>query len=560
MTQITQDIQLKEVIFPPSSSASEQAVSLKCQTSVVVIGANGAGKSRLGSWLELKGPQKEQVHRITAQRSLVFPESTSPVGFRAAQEAFHWAPRPTNWDDQTYEDNKSQLKLNSRYGGSMNYLETAPLNDFDKLLTLLFSDSYTNLLEHEAQQRQSDVLIPIPDNLLRKVQAVWESILPHRKLEFLSGEVRAIPDGHEQIRYPARAMSDGERVIFYLVGQCLCAREGAIIVIDEPEIHLHKAIQDTLWNAIEKARPDCTFVYFTHDLMFAADRIGAVKVCLKDYINGEFNWFSVEPQSGIPEDVYLEVLGSRKPVLFVEGSGSSLDLEIYQLAYPQFSVKPVGSCASVLAATRVFRSLREMHHIECFGIIDRDYLSQDQLDAYAANGIFTPLVAEIENLYLTSGIIRAVASQLLLQPDSVFEDIKNFVIAEFRRTVQAHALDVTRHTVNLKLGQFGSKDASIEAYSTAFRNHVDRIDAQKIYESTLAEANRLIATNDYDGIIKVFNKKDLTKNITRFFNIKGGTYIDKVQEMTKRDLGGIPSHFIEFLPKIHLASPKTTSQ
>ena len=64
-------------------------------------------------------------------------------------------------------------------------------------------------------------------------------------------------------------MSDGERVIFYLIGQCLAASQQGIIVIDEPELHLHKSIQAPLWSAIERLRPDCLFVYFTHDVDFA---------------------------------------------------------------------------------------------------------------------------------------------------------------------------------------------------------------------------------------------------------------------------------------------------
>lgn len=51
--------QTKEMIFPKSESMPEQSVNLNCQTSIVVVGANGAGKSRLGTWLELKGPQRE---------------------------------------------------------------------------------------------------------------------------------------------------------------------------------------------------------------------------------------------------------------------------------------------------------------------------------------------------------------------------------------------------------------------------------------------------------------------------------------------------------------------
>lgn len=355
-------------------------------------------------------------------------------------------------------------------------------------------------------------------------------------------------------------MSDGERVIFYLVGQCLCAPDNAIIVIDEPEIHLHKAIQDTLWNTIEKARSDCTFVYLTHDLMFAADRIGSLKVCLTDYVDSTFSWFTITSQNGIPEDVYLEVLGSRKPVLFVEGVSGSHDSELYQLAYPQFTVKPVGSCASVVAATKVFRSLRDMHRIECFGIVDRDYLVQGQLDAYKNAGVFAPFVAEVENLYLIPSIIKSVASQLLLDMDMVFEEVKDFIMQDFQRMVHSHAMDVTRHRVALGIGQFSSKEPSIHEYITDLNDFLRTIDAEDIYNNALAEAQNLIELKDYENILRIFNKKDLTKNIARFFNIKNATYVEKVKEMAKRELGNIPIHLMEFLPDLASQLPLKDAQ
>lgn len=41
--------------------------------SVVIIGANGAGKSKLGAWIERQS--LENVHRIAAQRNLNFNEN-----------------------------------------------------------------------------------------------------------------------------------------------------------------------------------------------------------------------------------------------------------------------------------------------------------------------------------------------------------------------------------------------------------------------------------------------------------------------------------------------------
>ncbi|MDS9874481.1 AAA family ATPase [Pseudomonas protegens] len=551
-----QAVHKKTIHFPGSVSKPDQTTELTCQTSIVVIGPNGAGKSRLGAWMEMEGPQKDRIHRIAAQRSLVFPESSSPIGIEAARESFHWAKIPANWDRKTFENNKVSLRLKERYGGEMTSIVTAPLNDIGKLLTLLFSDNYNALLKRENEELQTKKLVAAPETLLRKVQSLWEAVLPHRKLEISSGDIRAksihSADGTIPTPYHAKAMSDGERVVFYLIGQCLCAPPDAIILVDEPEIHLHKAIQDALWNSIEKARPDCTFVYLTHDLSFAADRVGAIKICLTDFTNDQFSWFAVEPQQEIPAEIYLEVLGSRKPVLFVEGTAGSIDLELYQLAFPNFTVKPAGGCASVLSATKAFKDLSDLHHLHCFGLIDRDYLDAGQIESYSRSGVYTPLVAEVENLFLVPELISAVAEQLMLSVTNVLKRVEDFVIDMFQRDIESHAMDVMHQRVTLALGRFSSNAKSVSLYSSDFKTHVDKIDAKLIYDEAIQEAQYLIDTRDYRGILRVFNRKGISEQIAHLFEVRRGTYIEKVRELSKRGLGDIPGHLRRYLPDLDL--------
>jgi ABC-type cobalamin/Fe3+-siderophores transport system ATPase subunit len=539
------------ITFPSSASQVGQSQSVECDGSIVVVGANGSGKSRLGAWLEQTGPQRDQVFRITAQKSLIFPESSSPIGIQSARDAFYWAPRPSNWNEQMYEENKGNLRLQARYGGSLTNIETAPLNDFDKLLTLLFSENYATLLAHEDQERATNVLEPIPSSALRRVQDLWEHVLPRRKLKFIGSEVRATVSANATDSYPARAMSDGERVIFYLIGQCLSAPANSIVLVDEPELHLHKAIQTTLWDSVEKARPDCIFVYLTHDLEFAAGRSNATKICLTDYTNGEFSWFSVPAQEEIPEAVYLEILGSRKPILFVEGVVGSHDFSIYQIAYPQFTVKPVGGCSAVVAATKAFRGIKDIHHLECFGLVDRDYLEDGQIESYNRAGIFTPKVAEVENLYLIAPLVAAVAEQLLLDGRQVLECVKDHVISLFQRTISLHAIELTRHKVALQLGRFSSQKDSVVEFSDELRAYVNGIDASKIYSTAMVEATALIDAKNYDAILKIFNKKDLVSGVDRFFDIrKPTTYVGKVHEMAKRGKGDVPRKLLAYLPNL----------
>lgn len=64
---------------------------------------------------------------------------------------------------------------------------------------------------------------------------------------------------------------------FYLIGEVLCAPENSIIIIDEPEMHIHVSLIKHLFDLIETERPDCAFIYLTHSMDFAFSRQSAIK-------------------------------------------------------------------------------------------------------------------------------------------------------------------------------------------------------------------------------------------------------------------------------------------
>ncbi len=199
-------------------------------------------------------------------------------------------------------------------------------------------------------------------------------------------------------KYEARQMSDGERVTVYLMGQALCAPAEAIIIIDEPEIHLHRAIQALLWDKIEEARPDCTFIYITHDLDFAATRTGARKIWLKEFDGTDWVWEEVPQGPALPDALLFQVLGSRRPLLFVEGDETSYDSAVYVALYPNEMVVPRQSCEKVVEATKSMRGLSALHNLKIRGLVDRDRRSDEEVAALRADGVLVADVAEVENL------------------------------------------------------------------------------------------------------------------------------------------------------------------
>ncbi len=115
-------------------------------------------------------------------------------------------------------------------------------------------------------------------------------------------------------------MSDGERVALYLMAQILCVPSQSIIIIDESEVYLHKSIMNRLWDKLEEYRKDCLFIYITHDIQFATVHKNSKKLWVHEYFgNNDWDYEFINGGDDVPEELLLEILGTRKNVLFVEG-------------------------------------------------------------------------------------------------------------------------------------------------------------------------------------------------------------------------------------------------
>jgi len=216
-------------------------------------------------------------------------------------------------------------------------------------------------------------------------------------------------------------------------------------VVDEPELHLHRSIQARLWDAIEAERSDCLFVYLTHGLDFAASRVTATKVWLESYDGTRWDWQKVEEAKGVPEQLYLEILGGRRPVLFCEGDKGSLDYFLFQKAYPDFTVAPCGNAYGVVQATRSFAAFEHLHNYACRGIVDRDFREDAEVEWLKGMSVYVLDHSEIENVLLSEGVLR-VAEPLNLTDDfpKLLEKAKDFVFREMVRDREALVSSIFR--------------------------------------------------------------------------------------------------------------------
>lgn len=461
---------------------------------LVVIGANGSGKTRFGAKIE--EDNHLITHRISAQKSLSIPELVRPKSLDVAKTEFFIGSK--HEIQGVNED--LDFKKRNRWGGNFN---TFLLNDFEKLLVLLHTEEFETLTD----SKEKKVLCPKTN--IDRVKEIWEKVLPHRRLKIKAGVINTYPTGQEANYYNAAEMSDGERVIFYLVAEVVCAPQDTILIIDEPEMHIHKSLVKILFDLIENERPDCSFVYLTHDIDFAFSRQNAIKIWSKSY-EGAFVWDYefLNELMPIPEQLYLEVLGSRNDVLFIEGDNSSIDYEIYEQVYCDNTLKPLGSCDKVIQTVKSFNEQKGFHNIKSFGIIDRDRRLDDDIVRLNKKNIWVLDVAEAENLLLLEGIVKAISGHMGKNPDDIFYKVKNNLLSFFENQLKSQILIHFRETLRremIKASKIEKKEIA-EVIIEVDANY-NGIDKQKIFNTIKVDFEKLLYTSDYEGILRVFNLK-----------------------------------------------------
>jgi hypothetical protein len=101
--------------LPPSISSSLDSVKVRSQSSFVIIGANGSGKTRFGVWIEFSSRARDLVHRIAAQKSLSIPDYFSTSSLNAATNLLRYGYHKENLNDE--QTTPYKRRLTCRYTG-----------------------------------------------------------------------------------------------------------------------------------------------------------------------------------------------------------------------------------------------------------------------------------------------------------------------------------------------------------------------------------------------------------------------------------------------------------
>lgn len=527
------------ITLPKRDGTPGQEV-LQIKNNIVIVGANGAGKTRLGVRIEELMQSQITVHRISAQKALNIPDFAQIKNLEQAEKDLMFGR-----SDQ--HGNLGQ-KTASRWG---NMPATYLLNDYDKLLSLLFAKSAERDRNYTIEARQSQAYREVPKSPIDIIIELWNSILPHRELAFLDGKVTANKAG--QAIYHGKEMSDGERVILYLIGQCISLSDNSVIIVDEPEIHLHKSLVDKLWNKIESLIQNKLLIYITHDLEFASSRTDATKIWVKEYNgNNQWVWEEIPIDEKLPENLMLEIIGNRKNIIFCEGEIGKLDSTVYQLVYPQYHIIPRGGGSKVIEATKAFRANASLHHLTAFGIIDCDYKEEAEITALISHNIHTVSVAEIESLFCIEPILRIISEHLELDAVVKINEVTDFLIDALTTEFDLQVSSKAEKIIEYKLGAYSKEANNEQGLIDGLNTTLGRIDIPAIYEESRILYQSAIDNRDLKKLLLIYNRKSLPNRISGIFGLANGEY----GKLLVRLLKGVRQNEIvialkEYLPELN---------
>lgn len=259
------------------------------------------------------------------------------------------------------------------------------------------------------------------------------------------------------------------------------------------------------------------------------------KIWLQAYDGQNWEWDLVESVDGLPEELLVEILGSRKPIVFIEGENGSFDTSLYRSLLSDFLVIPRGSCTQVIESTKALKSSPQLHHLNVYGIIDRDRRVDAEISSLEAKGVFTLQVAEVENLFCTKEFLAIVSKRLSRNEEDDFNAVVKFVINRLSSELENQISLRTVGEIKFRLNMFDDNTKGAENLYIALTTLTENIDVSEIYQENKALFEGIIETSDYNKLLKTYNRKSLSSQIGVHLGLKGGELPEFVVRIAKTD-------------------------
>ena len=476
----------------------------KIDSTTVIIGANGAGKTSLIN--ELRKNSIDQMYVLPAQKLLCF--------------ATHIQDRNVV-DEDSYitEFNNINLKYET-IDLYLNQIDANFSNTFTKLITLLVKDIIAVATDNFRGKNESSL------SLWQKLEKIWNKIKPEIKFDIDTKNTVVKVEKNGSI-YSINGLSDGERCILFYIGNVLLAPENSYIVVDEPETFLNAAVYNELWDLLISERPDCQFIFASHNMDFVQSRTNATYIwCKKFEAPYDFDYEQLEESQEFQEfplTLLAEVSGTRKPILFCEGTKTSIDYQIYSKLFSEFCfVKPVQGHKQVIQHTKAYNNLQLLHGNTAYGIIDNDWMNESSIQEQKEQNIFVLPFNEVEMMLVDEAVVK---SCLHFDDDKEkqqkFENFQQSIIESCKEKKDKIISLALKKRVDefLEGNCIENNKPTKEDVEEFLKNLVNEFDASSTVDNITFIVEESLNSSDFSAILKICNLKN------EIINHRGNTKI-----------------------------------
>src|SRR5665213_1384134 len=406
----------------------------------------------------------------------------------------HFAPKP--FDNRVLLQYEKQRAYDYAWQWAFNTFEAQYKDIYEFLVGERFH-YYRKLGQHRHREVLKQDAGDTPVDPLKPYDALLQLLFPEYKF---TEPTKDIPD-NLYVELPTRDtipfndLSSGEKEVFFIttffLGQNV---QNAVILIDEPELHLHPELARLLIKTMLSVKPHNQIWVATHN----PEIIDEAGLDHTTFIERDPATRKAIATNGADEDAGVQQLrklfglsgfmGVGRRMVFLEGEESSLDRKIFSRLLPSKSLgiklipaRTVGNVPRINQA--VLAILESSISVSDFYLIrDRDYLTDDLAKKYierAKGRIYVLNRHHIENYILDDDIISLALNELYER--NVTAEI---VCSALKEICRQNSLEFLRDMVRYRLSSF----FRIEDFSIA-----DFGKGQALFDPTGAEDSSLLS-------------------------------------------------------------------
>lgn len=510
-----------------------------------VLGANGTGKSSLMQ--AFASASNDKTRRITAHRQTWFrsgsPEFTGKQRANYEQNLLAHDRQPNARYMDDYSQQRAQMAIydlvNSENVRAREITRAVDNQDQDEVGRLAAKDGAFTTLNRILRLANLDIVLSVDAN----------------------DEIMAKRNGSSP--YSIAKLSDGERNAILIAANVLTVPTQTLLLIDEPERHLHRSIVSPLLSLLLSERLDCAFVVSTHEPLLPVDnpqsKVLLTRACA--YNGDEVTSYDIdllEKTDAIDDDLKRTILGERRKIVFVEGIEHSLDKPLYSLLIPNASIVAKANCRDVENAVVGIKGTAELHWVKPYGLVDNDSSEPERITDLQEKGVIPLNVYSVESIYYHPKVQKLAGEKLaVVLGGDLAEKLKKAnddAIKAIRENAKHLSTRVAEKAARTRVFALLPKKGEVAAGGT----RTAEINFSKFAEDEMKRLEALVDASNFEGVLQRYPIREspaldaIAKSLNFASRVQYEAAVRKLLvddseavELVRRLLGDLPEDLIK---------------